>query len=183
MIQSARIIDSHTIRFECLLTGRIEQVWAYLTDPEKLASWLAPSEIELRPGGNVRLYFDVGEAPVRSQVGALIGGHVTRHEPPWALSYSWVDTSTMLTLAKSLIEDAMVDFELQSDEEKTLLTLTHRRLPPECTAKYAAGWHAHLCTLAARLLEERPEPLLLLFQTLLPRYEQGFAGSLQDSFH
>ena len=46
-----------TVRFERLLPGPIERLWAYLTDPEKRATWLAGGPMELRPGGRVELRF------------------------------------------------------------------------------------------------------------------------------
>jgi uncharacterized protein YndB with AHSA1/START domain len=41
------IIAPNTIRFERLLPGPIERVWAYLTDPEKRAKWLASGPMDL----------------------------------------------------------------------------------------------------------------------------------------
>ena len=35
------IIDTQTVRFERLLPGPIERVWAYLTESEKRRKWLA----------------------------------------------------------------------------------------------------------------------------------------------
>ena len=46
-----------TVRFERLLPGPIERIWAYLTDSEKRGRWLASGAMELREGGRVTLEF------------------------------------------------------------------------------------------------------------------------------
>ena len=45
------ITEAGTIRFERLLPGPIERVWAYLTESDKRAKWLAAGDMDLRPGG------------------------------------------------------------------------------------------------------------------------------------
>ena len=45
------------IRFERLLPGPIERVWAYLTESEKRSRWLASGEMDIRIGGRVELNF------------------------------------------------------------------------------------------------------------------------------
>ncbi|MEQ8750919.1 MAG: hypothetical protein RIC52_14200 [Amphiplicatus sp.] len=40
-------IDKMSIRFERLLPGPIERVWAYLTEPEKRAEWFAGGVTEM----------------------------------------------------------------------------------------------------------------------------------------
>ena len=49
------LLESGVVRFERLLPGPIERVWAYLTEPEKRARWLAGGEMELWVGGRVEL--------------------------------------------------------------------------------------------------------------------------------
>ncbi len=51
------VTEAGAVRFERLLPGPIERVWAYLTDPEKRATWLAAGPMELRVGGPVELNF------------------------------------------------------------------------------------------------------------------------------
>ena len=41
------VIAPNTIRFERLLPGPIERVWAYLTESEKRAKWLASGAMDL----------------------------------------------------------------------------------------------------------------------------------------
>ena len=51
-------IEKGTIRFERLLPGPIERVWAYLTETDKTGKWLASGEMELKVGGKVKLIFN-----------------------------------------------------------------------------------------------------------------------------
>ena len=51
------VTEAGAVRFERLLPGPIERVWAYLTDPNERATWLAAGPMELRVGGPVELSF------------------------------------------------------------------------------------------------------------------------------
>jgi uncharacterized protein YndB with AHSA1/START domain len=177
-IQLGLIADEHSISFDCLLPGSIEVVWEYLTQSAPLATWLAKGQVEPQVNGAVRLHFEVGEAPVRSSAGAVIRGVVSRHEPPYMLTYSWIDTSRDPQQNHSLFFGSVVtvvNFELEPQGRQVMLKLRHRRLPTELLSKYAAGWHTHLGLLIARMRREDPEPLLPAFNRLLPRYEQQAA--------
>ena len=46
-------LDGLVARLERLLPGPIERVWAYVTESDKRATWLAGGEMELRVGGKV----------------------------------------------------------------------------------------------------------------------------------
>ena len=58
MKEQATLIKPSTIRFERLLPGPVERVWAYLTESKKRATWLAGGEFDLRLGGRIELHFD-----------------------------------------------------------------------------------------------------------------------------
>ncbi len=58
MTERATLIKPSTIRFERLLPGPVERVWAYLTESKKRATWLAAGEFDLRVGGKIELHFD-----------------------------------------------------------------------------------------------------------------------------
>src|SRR4051812_22534974 len=93
------ITEPGTIRFERLLPGPIERVWAYLTDSEKRGRWFASGHMELRAGGRMTLTFRHSElspaaepTPERFKQyenGVTFHGQVTRCEPPRLLAYSW----------------------------------------------------------------------------------------------
>ena len=160
------LLDTHTVRFERLFPGPIERVWAYLTEPDRLRTWLADSTIDLRVGGAVELRFDVDEVPARRKAGAVNRGIVTRYDPPHTLAYTWHH-------AADATIDSQVIFELETVGERVRLILTHRRLPARVNGSFGAGWHTHLAVLQARLQAETPPPFLALYNHLLPSYVEA----------
>lgn len=154
-----RLIGEDTLRFERLLPGPIERVWAYLTESEKRGTWLARGEMDLRPGGEIEFRFDHRELPV--ELGAApekykdyAAGHSTRArviavEAPRLLEITW---------AEGEIYESVVRFELFERGDEVLLVLTHRGLKgKEALLGTFGGWHTHLDILLALLEGKRPE--------------------------
>lgn len=164
-----------TIRFERLLAGPIERVWAYLTESEKKAKWLAAGEIEPRVGGKVELQFrhnDLSETddPIpekykHMQDGTYFTGRVTQWNPPRLLSYTWGEETG---------EESEVTFELIPKEEKVLLVLTHRRLgdDPATLISVASGWHTHLGILADQLSGKEPRGFWTVHNRMEREYQE-----------
>ena len=87
------LIKPSTIRFERLLPGPIERVWAYLTESKKRATWLAAGEFDLRVGGKAELIFDndslSDDSPRANGAGkGRFEGKITRLEPLRALAHT-----------------------------------------------------------------------------------------------
>lgn len=148
------ITEAGAIRFERLLPGPIERVWAYLVEPEKRRLWLAAGPMDLREGGEMELIWRNSEltrpdehiperfAPYAGE--HRMKGRVLRVEPPHLLVHSWD-------------EDAEVEYRLAERGDKVLLTLVNRRLPDRAALLgVAGGWHTHLDVLQARLEEREP---------------------------
>lgn len=166
------VTERRTVRFERLLPGPIERVWAYLTESEKRAAWLAAGEMELRVGGRVELRFrnselsQQGETPPAKYAGRGdehgFEGRVTRCEPPRLLSYTW-----------GAAQNSEVTFELTPRGEDVLLVLTHRRLGDrDAMVSVAGGWHVHLGILVDRLEGRAPRPFWSTHARLEAEYEQ-----------
>ncbi len=144
------IIAPNTIRFERLLPGPIERVWAYLTEPDKRAKWLATGAMDLRVGGDVLLSWTFTELdilpeeiPEKYKNGHSMKATITRCEPPYLLGFTWG------ARAEALSE---VVFELTERGKEVLLTLTHHRLPNQKDLLgISGGWHAHLGILTEHL--------------------------------
>lgn len=51
------IIEPGTLRIQRLLPGPIERVWAYLTESDKRATWLAAGAMTLENGAPLELEF------------------------------------------------------------------------------------------------------------------------------
>lgn len=166
------VTQPDTIRFERVLPGPIERLWAYLTESDKRATWLASGGMELRAGGMVELAFrnaDLGpEAPperFRRQARAVtMHGRVLRCEPPRLLIFTWGSEAG---------EPSEVTFELSPRGDDVLLVLTHRRLG-ERTAliSVASGWHTHLAVLEGQLDRRAPQPFWSTLARVEEHYEQ-----------
>jgi len=121
------------LRFERVLGASPEEVWSALVEPERLARWLAPTTIDARLGGSVRVEFDADQ---------VVTGAVLACEPFRMLEYEWRFPGE---------DESVVRFELSAHPDGTLLVLDHARLASEQATGYAAGWHAYLDRLAAAL--------------------------------
>jgi uncharacterized protein YndB with AHSA1/START domain len=148
-----------TLRFERLLPGPIERVWAYLTQSDKRAQWLASGEMAGSLGGTTTWHFDHASlsphvTPIPAKYAAMQGGHdihprLTRYEPPHVLGFIWDEAR----------DASEVVFELSQVGERVRLVLTQTRLSDrETMISAASGWHAHLTILAARLNDRTPPP-------------------------
>jgi len=152
------LVGADAVRFERLLPGPIDRLWAYLTDPDKRSRWFAGGPMELCVGGQVELVFrnaqfaaDDDPPPPKYAAYTVEGrmhGHVVACEPPRLLAY---------TVSESDGEESEVRFELTPRGKDVLLVLTHRRIATrDALLGFSGGWHAHLCILRARLLGEQP---------------------------
>ncbi len=175
------ITEAGAIRFERLLPGPIERVWAYLTELDKRGTWLATGAVEPRVGGQVDLHFKHADlSPHQEQIpdkykqlenGVGFSGRVTRCEPPRLLSHTWNEEAG----GKS-----EVTFELTPQGDKVLLVLTHRRLTSDIMLSVAGGWHTHLGILVDHLSGKVPEPFWGTHTRLEREYAQRLAAAGQS---
>jgi len=171
------VTEPWAIRFERVLPGPIERVWAYLTEPEKRGKWFASGPMELRAGGRVELHFKHSDLSPRAEPAPdrykqYEGGHtsygrVTRCEPPRLLSFMW---------GEEVGDDSEVTFELTPHGEDVLLVLTHRRLGNrETMTSVASGWHTHLGVLVDHLNGREPRPFWSTLAQIEAEYEKRLA--------
>ena len=70
---------------EVLVPASPEETWEAITDPDQLGEWLAEdAEVELRPGGDLRIGLDDGER----------SGFVEEVDEPRRLVFWWAPTRT-----------------------------------------------------------------------------------------
>jgi uncharacterized protein YndB with AHSA1/START domain len=173
--EPGRYVAAGEVQFVRLLPGPIERVWAYLTDGEKRAKWLAGGPMDLRVGGRTELLFrhaDIApeeEPPEKyrevHETGHVMIGEVTQCDPPRRLSYTWDEGSE-------------VTFELTPRGDEVELLLTHRRLKSgEELKSVSAGWHTHMGILTALLSDATPPP----FWAMHSRLEADYAARLEQS--
>jgi uncharacterized protein YndB with AHSA1/START domain len=157
MSEYGTVLESGAVRFERLLPGPVERVWAYLTESDKRGTWLASGPFELRVGGATELLFkhsQITDEPPPDQFremndnGWLARGTITRCEPPHALAFTWDGDGN---------PDSEVTFELSPKDGKVLLVLTHRKLADKAAMTgVSGGWHLHLGLLEDQLTGQKP---------------------------
>jgi uncharacterized protein YndB with AHSA1/START domain len=141
------------LRFERHYDTSPDDLWSALTEPERLARWLAPCDIEPREGGAVSIRFEEGGA---------VTGRVLVWDPPRVLEYEWNFTGEA---------ESVLRLELTASGDGTVLVLDHRLLGADQAPGYGAGWHAHLDALDD-LLHGRSGVWDERFQARLPDYAE-----------
>lgn len=148
--------DTAVIRFERHLRHPIAKVWEAITEPGTIEQWLAPAEVDPRPGGRFRLAFTNTDSVVDSTISEL--------EPPRLLGYRWVSNGQ---------DRGAVRWELTETDggSGTRLVLTHAYPGrDEGVVEFRAGWQTHLSLLAGALAG-RPRVFdWALFNGLFARY-------------
>lgn len=148
MNKYGELLDGKSVRFERLLPGPIERVWAFLTESDKRVQWLCGGDIETRQDGHVDMHFhnvalskaSEGDIPrpdkYRDRPEAMsFVGKVTRCEPMTLLEHTWEFED----------ENSLVCYELSREGDKVRLVLTHSRLEtPDIVLSVCGGWHTHL---------------------------------------
>lgn len=169
MSMPVTLVEPGTVRLERLLPGPIERVWAYLTESDKRARWLAGGEFELRVGGRARLEFDndsLSSDKARPEKYKAAGtskyeGRITRLEPMRLLAFTWTWDSG----------DTEVTFELSPRGKQVRLVVVHRRLDGQAMPmNVMSGWDVHSGILEDVLNGVEPRPFWKTHSELERRY-------------
>ena len=121
------------VRMEDLYDTDAADLWSALTEPERLARWIAEVHGELRLGGAFQAHFTSGwEGP----------GRVDVCEAPHRL---------LLTMNPGEPDTTVIEAVLSPDGDRTRLVIEERFLPLEAVAAHGAGWQAHVEDLTAHL--------------------------------
>lgn len=130
-----RTVDGRgVVRMEGLYDTDVDDLWSAITDPQRLARWVAGVEGDLRLGGGFRARFTSGwEGP----------GRVDACEPPQRL---------LVTMAPGEVDETVIEAELAVDGDRTRLVVEERGFPLDELAAHGAGWQAHVEDLAAHLV-------------------------------
>lgn len=135
------VVEGYELRFERQLHAPIDEVWALLTEPDRIEEWLGVADVQLRPGGRYHL-LEVG--------GQGIAGVILTLEPPHVLEHTWNSAEW---------SGGTVRYELSEVNGKTRLVFTHIH-PAKSWEQYRykslAGWHT-LLELLELAAEGRPE--------------------------
>lgn len=135
LLGSMRRIDDErgAVRVEDVYDTDINDLWLAITEPQRLARWIATVEGDLRVGGVVQAKFtSTWEGP----------GRIDVCEPPHHL---------LLTMEPGTGDEAEIEAVLTAEGARTRLVIEERGLPLEALCKHGAGWQAHIEDLARHL--------------------------------
>lgn len=142
-----------TVTLQRTLPASPGEVWAALTDPIRLATWLGPLT-------------DGAPGPDQSFILQMSGDEsascrVITWQPEHELRLVWHYTGE---------GPSEVTFRLDGDGDGTRLTLVHTKLAVD-PVQYGAGWHVHLDQLLAHLTGVPPHAdFMAVYRALEPRY-------------
>lgn len=153
LLGSLRAVDGKAVvRMEDRFSTDIDDLWSAVTDPERLARWIAAVDGDLRLGGEFRARFTSGwEGP----------GRVDVCEPPRRL---------LVTLSPGQDDQTVIEVEIVPDDDQTRLVLEERGLPLDEVAGHGAGWQAHVEDLGAHLAGQPASTWRTRWAELTPAY-------------
>lgn len=168
-------VDNSTIKFERLLPGPIERVWAFLIDPDKRRQWFCAGDFDLEPGGKAEFHFDhrriTNDSPPKGfeKYGGAVemAGEIVEASAPNLLVFDWPDPTGA---------DTRVRIELEEAGDKVKLTLVHSGLSSrDSMIETSSGWHGHLDILEAALAVTTAPGFWTAFEMLVKEYAKRFA--------
>lgn len=150
------------VQLEGVYNTHPADLWSALTEPHRLARWLARVEGDLRLGGTFRAFLESTDEHAV--------GNVVVCDPPRRLHVTW------RTGDGEEDEQTLIAVELLAEGDRTRLVLQERGVQEMQAAGYGAGWHAHLESLGAHLAGERPADWHRRWQEMLPAYRAQTEG-------
>lgn len=121
------------VRMEDLYDTTIDDLWSALTDPRRLAHWIAEVDGDLRLGGQIHARFTSGwDGP----------GRIDICQAPHRLT---------VTMSPGMPDETVIDATLVPEHDKTRLVIEERGIPRDELAYHGAGWQAHVEDLTAHL--------------------------------
>jgi uncharacterized protein YndB with AHSA1/START domain len=140
------------VRIEDRYDTDIDDLWSALTDPRRLARWIAEVEGDLRLGGHFRARF------TSEWEGT---GRVEACEPPRRLVVATQEPGK---------PENVIEATLTADGEQTILVIEERGMPVEHLPDYGAGWQVHAEDLAAHLAGRERCDIMARWDELVPAY-------------
>jgi uncharacterized protein YndB with AHSA1/START domain len=143
------------VRMEDRFDTDIDDLWAALTDPRRLAHWMGEVEGDLHLGGEFRARFFAS--------GWEGTGRVDSCDPPRRLQ--------LLTMQPGQVEEHFIEVTLAADGDQTILVWEERGMPPDQLAAYGAGIQVHVEDLTAYLSGRGRCDADARWNELLPAYQ------------
>ena len=153
------------VRMEDRFGTDIDDLWAALTDPRRLARWIGDVDGDLRLGGEFRFRFFAS--------GSEGTGRVEACEPPRRLLLTMRDADPQ----PGQPDQEVIEVTLAADGGQTILVWETRGLPLDLLAAYGAGVQIHVEDLAAYLAGRERGEAEARWAELMPAY-QDLAANL-----
>lgn len=173
-------VDESTVRFERLLPGPIEKVWAYLADSDKRGEWFTSGALPAKAGDPFEMTFHHADySPHKSppppgyedvdREPKTMSSILLALEPPHRLAF---------TFGKPIADGqySEVDIRLTPQADgKVKLTLTHSKLPDRDYAlNISGGWHSHLAMLQHKAEGRVPPSIWDIWRQLQGVYDKRY---------
>jgi uncharacterized protein YndB with AHSA1/START domain len=170
MLGSLRSADGKgVVRIEDRYDTDIDDLWAAITDPARLARWHGQVEGDLRPGGQFRVYLEADD--IEST------GRVETCEPPRRLRVTTRETDESYRKGQGVPPfDESVEVTLTADGDQTVLVIELQGMPLAKIAFYGAGWQIHAESLAAHIAGRERGDSEERWNELVPSYQALAAG-------
>ena len=130
----------------------IDDLWAAISEPARLARWVATVDGDLRPGGLFRASFTSGWDGT---------GRVEVCDAPRHL---------LLTMEPGADDETQIEAWLNPEPGGTRLVVEERGIPLEAAPDHGAGWQVHIEDLRAVLEGRAPAPWSERWADLRPAY-------------
>jgi uncharacterized protein YndB with AHSA1/START domain len=158
LVGSLRVEDGYGIvRMDDLYDTDIDDLWSAITEPERLARWLAKVEGSAQRGSILKATFT-------SNVDSDLRVDVC--EPPKRL---------LVTAFSEEEGDTVMEAWLTPEGERTRLVIEERGLQVAAVAGHGAGWQAHVEDLAALIAGNPQSDWVTRLRELVPAYRAMFA--------
>jgi uncharacterized protein YndB with AHSA1/START domain len=147
-----------TVRMESVYGTEPEDLWSALTEPVRLARWIAAVDGDLQVGGTFSANFTSGwEGP----------GRVDICEPAQRL---------VVTLEPGTADETTIEAVLSGEASGTRLVVEERGIPLAEISAHGAGWQTHLEDLGSALHGGEPADWRTRWIELTPAYEDLARG-------
>jgi uncharacterized protein YndB with AHSA1/START domain len=159
------------VRIEDRYDTAIDDLWAAITDPARLARWYGQVEGDLRPGGAFRVYLEADDIESTGRVEAC--------EPPRRLLVTTRETDESYRKGQGAPPfDQALEATLTADGDQTILVIEVQGMPLDKIASYGAGWQIHIENLAAYLAGRERGDTEARWGELVPPY-QDLAANIE----
>jgi uncharacterized protein YndB with AHSA1/START domain len=149
------------VRIEDRYDTDVDDLWAAITDPDRLARWWGVVEGDLHPGGAFRLSAEWEG-----------GGRVEACEPPRLLKVTVRESDESFRKGRGVPPfDSSIEATLTPAGDQAILVIEVRGMPLDKIAFYGAGWQIHAENLAVHLAGHERGDTEARWGELVPRYQ------------